>query len=61
MDFEDSPEEAAFRAEVRAFLDANAERKSAAQPVLRLRAIDAAEISAPRNGRRRKRRPGLPG
>jgi alkylation response protein AidB-like acyl-CoA dehydrogenase len=28
MDFNDTPEEAAFRAEVRAFLDANAERKS---------------------------------
>jgi alkylation response protein AidB-like acyl-CoA dehydrogenase len=27
MDFEDTPEEAAFRAEARAFLDANAERR----------------------------------
>ena len=31
MDFNDSPEEAAFRKEVRAWLDANATRKSAAQ------------------------------
>jgi alkylation response protein AidB-like acyl-CoA dehydrogenase len=44
MDFEDSPDEATFRAEVRAFLDANAERKNAARPVLRLRAIDEAEV-----------------
>jgi alkylation response protein AidB-like acyl-CoA dehydrogenase len=44
MDFEDSPEEAAFRAEVRAFLEANAERKNIAPPVLRLRAIDEAEV-----------------
>jgi alkylation response protein AidB-like acyl-CoA dehydrogenase len=44
MDFEDSPEEATFRAEVRAFLDANAERKSAARPVMRLRAIDDGEV-----------------
>ena len=28
MDFEDTPEEAAFRAEARTFLDANAERKT---------------------------------
>ena len=28
MDFEDTPEEAEFRAEVRDFLDANAERKA---------------------------------
>ena len=31
MDFEDTPEEAAFRAEVRAFLDKNAGRKSEAK------------------------------
>ena len=36
MDFNDTPEEAAFRAEARAFLAANAERKSRARPVLRL-------------------------
>jgi alkylation response protein AidB-like acyl-CoA dehydrogenase len=36
MDFNDTPEEAAFRAEARAFLSANAERKSRARPVLRL-------------------------
>jgi len=36
MDFNDTPDEAAFRAEVRAFLVANAEPKSRARPVLRL-------------------------
>ena len=41
MDFNDTPEEAAFRAEVRAFLAANAEPKSRARPVLRLGDIDA--------------------
>ncbi len=35
MDFNDTPEEAAFRAEARAFLDANAEPKNRARPVLR--------------------------
>jgi alkylation response protein AidB-like acyl-CoA dehydrogenase len=36
MDFNDTPEEAAFRAEARVFLNANAEPKSRARPVLRL-------------------------
>ena len=36
MDFNDTSEEAAFRAEARAFLTANAERKSRSRPVLRL-------------------------
>ena len=36
MDFNDTPEESAFRAEARAFLSANAEPKSKARPVLRL-------------------------
>jgi alkylation response protein AidB-like acyl-CoA dehydrogenase len=36
MDFSDTQEEAEFRAEARAFLQANAERKSRARPVLRL-------------------------
>ena len=41
MDFNDTPEEAAFRAEARAFLAANAEPKSRRRPVLRQWAIDA--------------------
>ncbi|TMJ28835.1 MAG: acyl-CoA dehydrogenase, partial [Alphaproteobacteria bacterium] len=39
MDFEDTPEEAAFRAEVRVFLDRNAERKSEAKSFHRGRYI----------------------
>ena len=36
MDFNDTPEEAAFRTEAREFLKANAEPKSRARPVFRL-------------------------
>ena len=39
MDFNDTPEEAAFRAEARAFLTANAEPKASARPTLRLGGI----------------------
>ena len=41
MDFNDTSEEAAFRAEARAFLAANAELKSRARPVLRLSDLGA--------------------
>jgi len=41
MDFNDSSEEAAFRTEARAFLQANTEPKSGARPVLRQSGIDA--------------------
>ena len=44
MDFDDTAEEAAFRAEARAFLAGNADLKSKAQPVSRGRNIDADEI-----------------
>ena len=37
MDFNDTPEEAGFRAEARAFLDANAAKKEQAQPASRTR------------------------
>jgi alkylation response protein AidB-like acyl-CoA dehydrogenase len=43
MDFNDTPEEAAFRTEVRAFLDANAQRKSDIAPSSRRRHISGAE------------------
>ena len=36
MDFNDTPEETKFRAEARAFLTANAPRKSTGRPTLRL-------------------------
>jgi alkylation response protein AidB-like acyl-CoA dehydrogenase len=40
MDFNDTPQEAAFRAEARAFLQANAEPKAGSRPVLRQSGID---------------------
>ena len=44
MDFNDTPEEAAFRAQARAFLQANAEPKAAARPVLRQSGVDAGAV-----------------
>jgi alkylation response protein AidB-like acyl-CoA dehydrogenase len=44
MDFNDSPEEAAFRAEARAFLTANAEPKASGRPTLRLGGMIAEEV-----------------
>src|SRR5580692_6923928 len=44
MDFNDSPEEAAFRAEARAFLKANAEPKASGRPTLRLGGMTAEEV-----------------
>jgi alkylation response protein AidB-like acyl-CoA dehydrogenase len=45
MDFNDTPEEAAFRAEVRRFLDANAGRKSATETTHRGRYIPDANMA----------------
>jgi alkylation response protein AidB-like acyl-CoA dehydrogenase len=45
MDFNDTPEEAAFRAEARAFLSANAEPKAGARPVLRQSGVDADAVA----------------
>jgi alkylation response protein AidB-like acyl-CoA dehydrogenase len=44
MDFNDSPEEAAFRAEARAFLHANAEPKASGRPTLRLGGMTPEEV-----------------
>src|ERR1700733_1391165 len=44
MDFNDSPEEAAFRAEARAFLNANAEPKASGRPTLRLGGMVGEEV-----------------
>jgi alkylation response protein AidB-like acyl-CoA dehydrogenase len=44
MDFNDTPQEGAFRAEARAFLQANAQPKSGTRPVLRQSGIDAAGV-----------------
>src|SRR5690348_15766615 len=48
MDFEDTAEEAAFRAEARAFLAANAKRKGTDQAARRYGETDAADIQAAR-------------
>lgn len=44
MDFNDTPEEAAFRADARAFLAANAPPKAGTRPVLRQSGVDAASV-----------------
>ena len=44
MDFNDSPQEAAFRAEARAFLAANAEPKNQGRPVLRTGGLSAEDV-----------------
>jgi alkylation response protein AidB-like acyl-CoA dehydrogenase len=46
MDFNDTPDEARFRAEVRAFLDANAELRRAGEPEMRSPNENAAEALA---------------
>ncbi len=45
MDFNDTPDEAVFRAEARAFLAANAEPKAGARPVLRQSGVDADAVA----------------
>ena len=45
MDFDDTPEEAAFRAEARAFLDANAARKQRSSGTHPNGDTDAAELA----------------
>ena len=45
MDFDDTPEEAAFRAEARAFLNANAARKQRSRGAHRYGDTDAAELA----------------
>ncbi len=45
MDFNDTPEEAAFRAEARAFLAANAPLKAGSRPVLRQSGVDAESVA----------------
>ena len=51
MDFDDTPEEAAFRAEARAWLAANAPRESVAREGIE---VDAAQLSAARDWQARK-------
>ena len=61
MDFDDSPEEAAFRAEARAFLAANAEPKSTSITNARGRNIDAAEIKRAKAWQAKKYEAGFAG
>ncbi|MEJ0048149.1 MAG: acyl-CoA dehydrogenase family protein [Rhodospirillales bacterium] len=61
MDFSDTAEEAAFRAEARAFLDANAARKAASARGYRSRALDAQAIGESRLWQARKAACGFTG
>src|SRR5258708_27921068 len=54
MDFNDSPEEAAFRKEVRAWLDANATRKSDDKQGFRARSDDPALLAQAKAWRDKK-------
>ncbi len=61
MDFNDTPEEAAFRAEVRAFLTANAELKAGARPVLRQSGVDADAVTRCKEWQAKKAEAGFAG
>ena len=61
MDFNDSPEEAAFRAEARAFLTANAEPKAGSRPTLRLSGLDAAGVARCKEWQAKKAEAGMAG
>ncbi|HEX2944179.1 MAG TPA: acyl-CoA dehydrogenase family protein [Rhodopila sp.] len=61
MDFNDTPEEAAFRAEARAFLQANAELKAGARPVLRQSGIDAEGVKRCKSWQAKKADAGFAG
>ena len=56
MDFNDTPEEAAFRKEVRTWLEANATRKSDDKQSFRARNDDPELLKKPRPGRTRRPR-----
>lgn len=61
MDFNDTPEEAAFRAEARAFIAANAPLKSGSRPVLRLGGMDAAAVQRCKDWQAKKADAGFAG
>ena len=54
MDFNDTPEEAVFRTEVRTFLDSNAERKSATSSAFRTGHVDAEFLKTARRWQAKK-------
>jgi alkylation response protein AidB-like acyl-CoA dehydrogenase len=61
MDFNDTPEEAAFRTEARAFLAANAPPKAGSRPTLRLTGMDASEVARCKDWQAKKADAGLAG
>ena len=61
MDFNDTTEEAAFRADARAFLTANAERRAGARPVLRQSGVDAEAVKRCKSWQRKKADAGFAG
>jgi alkylation response protein AidB-like acyl-CoA dehydrogenase len=62
MDFDDTPQEAAFRAEVRAFLSANAQRKQRSRSAgRRYGDVDAAELARARTWQAKKADAGFAG
>ncbi len=61
MDFNDTPEEAAFRAEVRAFLDAHAPLKSAEARTYRSRELNAEDVRLSRQWQATKAAAGFAG
>ena len=61
MDFNDTPEEAAFRARARAFIAANAPPKAGSRPVLRLGGMDAAMVAKCKDWQRKKAEAGFAG
>jgi alkylation response protein AidB-like acyl-CoA dehydrogenase len=61
MDFNDTPEEAAFRAEARAFLSANAQPKAGSRPTLRQGGMDAAGVKQAKHWQVKKANAGMAG
>ena len=61
MDFNDTSEEAAFRAEARAFLAANAAPKAGSRPTLRLGGMDAEAVARCKAWQAKKADAGLAG
>jgi alkylation response protein AidB-like acyl-CoA dehydrogenase len=61
MDFNDTPQEAAFRAAARAFLTGNAELKASAKPVLRQSGVDAEAVRRCKEWQAKKAEAGFAG
>ncbi len=61
MDFNDTPQEASFRAEVRAFLDKNATRKAGANAAVRARFVDDDVIRRAKDWQAKKAAAGFAG